>query len=211
MHNPHRVKLLTRLWVGLSHLRKHKFRHNFQDSVDPICNFGRHIEAIIHFFLHCSNYSNQNQICNIKSSLLDQNDWIIVGILLFRSNGLNDEENALIIESTTEYIEYIITTERFIAPLLWIHLNKSPRLLRSLIDSGSPYVILFSCLVVQFFFIYIIYIYNFYALLNVYQQGYVVCNLFFWIFFIFYCVYHIHRKKIIYFLMLDQPKLLLQL
>ena len=149
VHNPHGVKLLTRLWVGLSHLRKHKFRHNFQDSVDPICNFGRHIEAIIHFFLHCSNYSNQNQICNIKSSLLDQNDWIIVGILLFRSNGLNDEENALIIESTTEYIEYIITTERFIAPLLWIHLNKSPRLLRSLIDSGSPYVILFSCLVVQ--------------------------------------------------------------
>ena len=45
----------------------------------------------------------------------NQNDSIIVETLLFGANGLNDEENAWIIEST---IEYIITTERFITPLL---------------------------------------------------------------------------------------------
>ena len=39
----------------------------------------------------------------------------IILTLLFGSNGLNDEENAWIIESA---IEYIITTERFITPLL---------------------------------------------------------------------------------------------
>ena len=55
------------------------------------------------------------KISNIKRSLLNQNDSIIVGTLLFVSNGLNDEENACITEST---IEYIITTERFITPLL---------------------------------------------------------------------------------------------
>ena len=70
---------------------------------------------------------------------------------------------------------------------------------------------LFSCSVFLFIYIYIYIYFIFNALLNVYQQSYVACNLFFWIFFIFYCVYHIHRKKIIYFLMLDQPKLLLQL
>ena len=32
-------------------------------------------------------------------------------------------------------------------------------------------------------------------MLSVYQQGYVLCNLFFLILFIFYCVYHIHVKK----------------
>ena len=61
VHNPHGIKLLTRLRVGLSHLREHKFRHNFQDSLDPFCNCGRHIETTIHFFLHCSNYSNQRK------------------------------------------------------------------------------------------------------------------------------------------------------
>ena len=191
-------------------MRENKFRHNFQDSLDPLCNCGRHIETTIHFFLHCSNYSNQRKtlfekITNIKRSLLNQNDLVIVETLLFGSNGLNDEENAWIIESTTEYI---ITTKRFITPLLWIHLSKSPLFLKSLIDSGSPYVLIFSCLVVQFY-IYVnmyvhiyacvcicMYIYiNFNALLNVYHQGYVVCNLSFLIFFIFYCVCHIHRKK----------------
>ena len=195
VHN-HGIKLLTGLRVELSHLREHKFRHNFQDSLDQFCSCGRHNETTIHFFLHCSNYSNQRKtlfgkIGNIKRSLLNQNDSIIVENLLFGSTGLNDEENACIIEST---IEYVITTERFITPLLWIFLSKSPLFLRSLIDCGSPYVILFSCLVVQFFFIYV-YIYFFNALLNVYQQVYVACNLFFLIFFIFYCVYHIHRKK----------------
>ena len=108
MHNPHGIKLLTRLRVGLSHLREHKFRHNFQDSLDPF-------ETTIHFFLHCLNYSNQRKISNIKRSLLNQNDSIVVETPLFGSNSLNDEENAWIIEST---IEYIITTGRFITPLL---------------------------------------------------------------------------------------------
>ena len=39
VHNPHGIKLLIRLRVGLSHLREHKFRRNFQDSLDPFCNW----------------------------------------------------------------------------------------------------------------------------------------------------------------------------
>ena len=46
-------KLLTRLRVGLRHLREQKFRHDFQDSLDPFYNCGWHIETTIHFFLHC--------------------------------------------------------------------------------------------------------------------------------------------------------------
>ena len=57
---------------------------------------------------------------------------------------------------------------------------------------------LFSCSIFLFIYIYILYIYLyiiFNALMNVYHQGYVVCNLFFLMFFIFYFVYRIHRKK----------------
>ena len=120
VHNHYGIKLLTRLRVGLSHLHEHKFRHSFQDSLDPFCNCGRYIETTINFFLHCSNYSNQiktlfEKISNTKRSLSNQNDSIIVETLLFGSTGLNDEENACITEST---IEYIITTERFLTPLL---------------------------------------------------------------------------------------------
>ena len=54
------------------------------------------------------------KMSNIKRSLLNQNDSIIVETLLFGSNGLNDEENTCIIEPT---IEYITTTERLLTPL----------------------------------------------------------------------------------------------
>ena len=40
IHNPLGIRYLTRLRVGFSHLKEHKFRHNFQDSIDPMCNCG---------------------------------------------------------------------------------------------------------------------------------------------------------------------------
>ena len=75
VHNPHGAKLLTRLRVGLSHLREDNFRHNFQDSIDQFCNSSRHIETTLHFFLHHSNYSNQkktlfDKISNLNHSLM---------------------------------------------------------------------------------------------------------------------------------------------
>ena len=37
-HNPKGIILVTRLCTGPSHLREHKFKHSFQDSLNPICN-----------------------------------------------------------------------------------------------------------------------------------------------------------------------------
>ena len=44
-HNPKGVKLLTRLRLDLSHLREHKFKHSFQDSLNPICSSRNDIET----------------------------------------------------------------------------------------------------------------------------------------------------------------------
>ena len=38
-HNPRGIKLLSRLRLGLSHLREHK--HSFQDSLNPLCICGK--------------------------------------------------------------------------------------------------------------------------------------------------------------------------
>ena len=202
VHNPHGIKLLTILRVGLSHLHELKFRYNFQDSLDPFCNCGRLIETTIDFFLHYSNYSNRRKslfekISNIKRSSLSQNNSIIVETLLFWSNGHNDEENAWIIESTTEYI---ITTESFLKPLSWIHWSKLSLYLKSLIDSGSSYVIPFSCLEVQLLYIYIyiyIYIQNDIKPINLtIKDNYSIGVLWQAIFvLIFFYGYNIHNKK----------------
>ena len=56
-NNPKRLKLITKLRLGLSHLRFHKFKPSFQDTLNPICNCGT-VEITVHYLLHCPNFSN---------------------------------------------------------------------------------------------------------------------------------------------------------
>ena len=53
------IRLITRLPVGMSHLLEHKFKHNFQDCLNPICNSGLDIESTSHFFLHCPPFNDR--------------------------------------------------------------------------------------------------------------------------------------------------------
>ena len=56
IHNPLGNKLLTRLRLGLSHLHDHKFRHCFQDTLNPLCECGKDVKSTLHFFLHRTNF-----------------------------------------------------------------------------------------------------------------------------------------------------------
>ena len=50
--NPRGIKLLPRLRLGLSHLREHKFKHSFQDSLNPFCSCGKgEVETSSHYLL----------------------------------------------------------------------------------------------------------------------------------------------------------------
>ena len=51
--NPKGIKLVTRLRFGLSHLQEHKFKHIFQDTLNPLCSCGLDIETTSHHFLDC--------------------------------------------------------------------------------------------------------------------------------------------------------------
>ena len=46
----HGTNLLTRLHLGLSHLREHKFNHNFQDTINPLCSCILESKSTAHFF-----------------------------------------------------------------------------------------------------------------------------------------------------------------
>ena len=52
-HNPKGIKLLTRLRLDLSHLCEHKFKHSFQNCLNPLCLCGNEIETSTHYLLHC--------------------------------------------------------------------------------------------------------------------------------------------------------------
>ena len=43
----------------MSRLREHKFKHNFQDCLNPISSCDLNIESTSHFLLHCSTFDDE--------------------------------------------------------------------------------------------------------------------------------------------------------
>ena len=121
-HNLKGIKFITRLWLGLSHLREHKFKHSFQDSLNPFCSCGLDIESTAHFLLHCPMYITERHtllstIKNIDNNLLHLCEPVLIRTLLFGSNSFDADANTNVHSAT---IEYILSTKRFDEPLfLW--------------------------------------------------------------------------------------------
>ena len=114
-HNPKGIRLLTRLRLSLSHLRKHKLKHSFQNCLDRLCFCGNEIEISIHYPFLCPTYTNErmtllNKIKSINCSMLEFSDAGATEILLFGDNTLTDSSNTLILNST---IDFIRSTKRF--------------------------------------------------------------------------------------------------
>ena len=117
-HNPIGIKLITRLRLGLIHLRDHKFNHNFLDCLNPICFFGKDIETNVHYLLHCPIFSDKRSIFfNIRSideNVLSRSDSRISETFLFSISSFNNTKNLSILNTT---VDYILSTKRFDVPL----------------------------------------------------------------------------------------------
>ena len=118
-HNPKGIKFIIRLRLGLSHLREHKFKHSFQDSLNPFCICGLNIESTAHFLLHCPTCITEkctflSTIENIHNNLLDLCELILIKTLLFESNSFDTNANTSVLYAT---IEYVLSTKRFEEPL----------------------------------------------------------------------------------------------
>ena len=118
-HDPKGIKLLTRLTVGLSHLREHKFKHSFQDTLNLICNCGEDIETASHYLLHCRDYLHErknllNTVSCIVPNISDFDNDQLIEILLYGKDDLDNINNTSILDAT---INYLIETKRFNAEL----------------------------------------------------------------------------------------------
>ena len=119
-HNPKELKFITRLRLGLSHLCYHKFKHNFQDSLNPPCNCGLLAETTSHYHLHCPlfAYERKTFLSNIKSinhQFLEQNDSALTQTFLYGDLTSSVETNTLILNAT---IQYVLSSKRFEEALL---------------------------------------------------------------------------------------------
>ena len=119
IYNSCGIKLLTRSHLGLSHPNEHKFKHSFNDTINPICICGGGIESINPFLPYCPEYceARQSLIDNIQSidkMLLSQNKSSLAHLLLCSDTKRNSNVNAFILNST---IEFILPSGIFSGPL----------------------------------------------------------------------------------------------
>ena len=104
----------------MSHLREHKFKHNFQDFLNPICSCGLDIKSTSHFLLHCPTFDDEqftllSTLNNIDCILLELTESSLSQTLLYGNKLFDKEKNTRILNAT---IEYILSTERFEEPLI---------------------------------------------------------------------------------------------
>ena len=113
------IRLITRLWLELTHLREHKFKHNFQNCLDPLCSCRLSIESSSYFLFHCPIFHDKRHnllstLNKINSKLLESNDFYLTKTILFGSTSFDSETNMLVLNAS---IDYILSTERFKEPL----------------------------------------------------------------------------------------------
>ena len=104
----------------MSYLREHKFKHNFQDCLNPICSCGLDIESTSHFLLHFHtfNYEGYTLLSTLNNSdptLLELTNSSLSQTLLYGNTLSDKEKNTSILNAT---VEYILSTERFEEPLI---------------------------------------------------------------------------------------------
>ena len=113
------VNLLTRLRLGLSHLRDHKFKHSFRDLLNLICNCGTDVETTTHNFLHFRLFSDGrliliDNIRNMDNNILNLIDSRFLEVLLFGNSSFSNTKNTSILNTT---IKHILSSKRFEVPL----------------------------------------------------------------------------------------------
>ena len=104
------IKVLTRLRVGWSHLREHKFRRNFQNTVNLLYSCSLEIEMTFHFFLRCQHF------ITLRNNLMNE-----LQKLDFNISNLDEAPlNKLLLLSDPKYenkankkIRFILSTEQF--------------------------------------------------------------------------------------------------
>ena len=113
------INLIARLLLDLSHLREHKFKHSFQNTLKPLCNCRMDVQSSTHFLLQCPLYINQK--CTLMSNLNRINLQIsqtslqlLTNTLVFGNSSYSDKTNTHILNAT---IDYIRLTKRFDEPL----------------------------------------------------------------------------------------------
>ena len=116
--DPKDLAFLTRLRLGVSHLNEHRFRHNFQDCLNPLCSCSLEIEDTSYYILHChctyfcTHFSHHfvdlmisvKSICDNFDSMPDN---VKEDLLVYGDSRFDENKNRVILKATINYIKLL--------------------------------------------------------------------------------------------------------
>ena len=113
--DPEGLKILTRLRLGFSHLNEHRFRHNIESCINPLCSCSLETEDISHYLLYCHDFiQHRLDLMNSVKSMISNFESFFnsdkVEVLLCGDSRLDNINNKYILEATLNYIK---NSERF--------------------------------------------------------------------------------------------------
>ena len=112
---PRAICLITRLRLGLSHLREHKLKHGFQGTLNPLCTCGNDVESTEHSLLYCPQFIHERRtllstLGNLNYNLLENTSNVLTQTLLFGNMSISPSDNSKILNAA---IDFILSTKRF--------------------------------------------------------------------------------------------------
>lgn len=115
IHDRIGIRFLFQLRVGLSPLKSHKLKHNFEDTPSDICLCGIGTEDTRHFLFSCSLYARQRaKLAATTITILTPKNLNHLAnseyLYLYGDVSLSDNENRNILKAT---ITYLNETKRF--------------------------------------------------------------------------------------------------
>ena len=113
--NPISLKYLTRFHLELSNLNEQKFKHDFQDCINPLSTCSLKTKSNSHFFFCCRNYFTlraelMNDLKTIDENILRLPENYVLQLLLFGDPKCNFIHNCQILNDS---INFILKSERF--------------------------------------------------------------------------------------------------
>ena len=110
IYDPFGVKLINRSRLSFSHLREHKFRHNFADTVNPLSSCTFETENTEHFFLRYQNNLSarktlMNELNNISNAINSLNSTDLIRVILYGNKNFDNVTNFKITTATSSLLK----------------------------------------------------------------------------------------------------------
>ena len=88
--------------------RDHKFKHDYHDSLNPICSCGLDIETTCHYLFQCPNFINErtlllNDVSRITKNALPSCDTTFVKLLFYDEDLFDSATNTLLISPCIDF------------------------------------------------------------------------------------------------------------